>query len=168
MNVIIMGSCNVFRKNGVWFYENREKPTCPLCGARLFSHGTCKRRVTTEDGLEIHHLRVLKCRNCKRTHRELPDTIIPYKHYGRETISTIVTGKAKCGYEESTRYRLMQWVSALILLMASFLEKQKRQLCEVASEKIRNGNVTEPDEVSRWLKLCVGKLVWQGNPALFL
>lgn len=166
--MIIMGSCNAFRKNGVWFYENCEKPTCPLCGSRLFSHGTCKRRVTTEDGLEIHRLRVLKCRNCKRTHRELPDTIIPYKHYGRETISTIVAGKAKCGYEESTRYRLMQWFRALLFLVVSSLEGQKRERCNVMHKKIRNGNAIKPDEVSSWLKLCVEKLICKGNLALVL
>ena len=164
----IMRNCDRFYGNGVWSYENRDKPTCPLCGLRLFSHGTCKRRVTTEDGLEIHRLRVLKCRNCKRTHRELPDTIIPYKHYGRETISTIVAGKAKCGYEDSTRYRLMQWFRALLFLVVSSLEGQKRELCNVMRMRTQNRKGIEPEKVSRWLKLCVRKLVWQGNLAPFL
>lgn len=164
----IMRSCNRFYGNGIWSYVNRDKPTCPLCGSRLFSHGTCRRKSIEEDCLEIHQLRVLKCRNCKRTHRELPDTLVPYKHYGRKLISAVVAGKAKYSYDESTRYRYIQWVSALILLMVSFLEKPKRELCKVVSDKIRNGNATEPDEVSQWLKLCVSKLVWQENPALLL
>lgn len=165
---IIMGNYNWFYGNGVWSYENRDKPICPLCGSRLFSHGTCRRKSIEEDCLEIHHLRVLKCRNCKKTHRELPDTLVPYKHYGRKLISAIVAGKAKCGYEESTRYRLMQWFRALLFLVVSSLEGQKRELCNVMCKRIQNSKGIEPEEVSRWLKLCVSKLVWQGNPALFL
>lgn len=163
-----MGNYNSSYGNGVWFYENRDKPTCPLCGSRLFSHGTCRRRTITEDYLEIHHLRVLKCRKCKRTHRELPDTIIPYKHYGRELISSIIAGKAKYGYDASTRYSLMQWFSVLLLLAVSFLGEQKRELSNSMRARIRNDNEIEAEEVSQWLKLCISKLVWQGNPALFL
>ena len=32
-------------------------------------------------------IRRLKCSNCGRLHRELPDCLVPYKHYASEVIS---------------------------------------------------------------------------------
>lgn len=165
---VITGNCTAYCFNGEWYYKNQEISICPLCGSRLYSHGTCRRKVTMEGYTETHHLRVLKCRKCNRTHRELPDTIIPYKHYGRKLIGAIVAGEAKCGYEESTRYRLTQWFCALLFLVASSLEGQKRELCNVMRMRTQNRKGIEPEKVSRWLKLCVRKLVWQGNLAPFL
>lgn len=165
---VITGKRIPYKRNGIWYYKGREILTCPVCGSRLYSHGTCRRKVTMEGYTETHHLRVLKCRKCNRTHRELPDTIIPYKHYGRKLIGAIVAGEAKRGYEESTRYRLMQWFRALLFLVVSSLEGQKRELCYVMYKKIRKGNAIKSDEISEWLKLCVEKLNWNGNLALVL
>lgn len=55
---------------------------CPICGAKLKVHGTCKRQLETADGEKlIYRLRVMECTGCGKTHRELPEGIIAgYKH----------------------------------------------------------------------------------------
>ena len=39
-------------------------------------------------------IRRLKCSNCGRLHRELPDCLVPYKHYASEVISGVLDGSS--------------------------------------------------------------------------
>ena len=62
-----------------------ENIPCPDCEGDLKPYDTCKRHVTHLDDEEVGHrvlyvLRRLQCENCKKTHRELPNFIVPYKH----------------------------------------------------------------------------------------
>jgi len=44
---------------------------------------------------------VLKCNSCERTHRELPDIIIPYKRYRSEADEEILTeNETETGLDE--------------------------------------------------------------------
>ena len=77
---------------------------CPGCGADLKQIGNVKRIVRTKGG-EIHwiKLRLLVCSKCRKTHRELPDYLIPYKHYESKIIKGVLDGTITfydLGYED--------------------------------------------------------------------
>ena len=53
----------------------------------------CVRIMRLEGGMKQRFLiRRLKCSNCGRLHRELPDCLVPYKHYASEVISGVLDG----------------------------------------------------------------------------
>lgn len=73
---------------------SKESSLCPICGGALKVHGTCTRKVRYGDCIHKYHLRVLKCQCCGKTHRELPDSLIPYKRYGVEAFCEIAESSA--------------------------------------------------------------------------
>ncbi len=76
-------------KAGTFIISGTETIPCPNCKGKLFFRGTCKRKLkTSEKDIELR-LRVLECRQCGRTHRELPNGIIPYKRYSAKMIYDI-------------------------------------------------------------------------------
>jgi len=54
-------------------------------------HSTVKRHYRTEDG-EKHWIRIrrLRCKECGKIHRQLPDAILPYKHYLAQVIENVL------------------------------------------------------------------------------
>lgn len=63
---------------------------CPDCGNRLYAHGNCKRLLRwweeNEEGelalvVITLYLKVVECRCCHKTHRLIPEEVIPYKQY---------------------------------------------------------------------------------------
>ena len=72
-----------YKKNGYIYTYGEEISCCPDCGRKMYVHGTCRRKVRAfedPDGTTLI-LRVLICRSCRKTHRELPDFISAYKRY---------------------------------------------------------------------------------------
>lgn len=67
---------------------------CPICGGELNVRGTCIRKVRKEGTTQSLRLRVMKCRNCQKTHREIPDDIIPYKRTGLTNFCEIAEAEA--------------------------------------------------------------------------
>ena len=71
--------------------ESHEAPTCPCCGEPLFYRNRRKRIMKTYGGVESHiWVRRLKCKKCNKLHTELPDCLVPYKHYATEVIENVV------------------------------------------------------------------------------
>ena len=72
---------------------SREDPVCPHCGnplamrdhrSRIWKwYGGEKRRIT---------VRRMFCSACDKLHIELPDVLVPHKHYGSEVIENVVDG----------------------------------------------------------------------------
>ena len=60
---------------------------CPACGGRLKPYDKAQRIVRTK-GRETTYLTIrrLRCDQCKKVHRELPEDIFPYKQYESEVI----------------------------------------------------------------------------------
>lgn len=46
----------------------------------------------------------LKCSSCGRLHRELPDCLVPYKHYASEVISSVLDGMVTPEDDDSADY----------------------------------------------------------------
>ena len=77
----------------IFFVISEEDTVCPECGSPLCRRDK-KRRVHKEAGGRKRWFVInrLKCTNekCGRLHNELPDCMVPYKHYGTEIIEDVV------------------------------------------------------------------------------
>lgn len=99
-------------------------PPCPICGGELCyrdSRPRIRRREGGEkESLIIHRLR---CEDCHRYHNELPDCLVPHKHYDAETISGVLDGVVKPSDTDSEDYPCLQtmlrWLAWLNLNLAN-------------------------------------------------
>ena len=76
-------------------------------------HGTCTRKLRRRDDIDVYRLRVMECKTCGKTHRELPERIVPYQRMDTELLSSIseVTKEDELGdVEVSTWKRVQEWV----------------------------------------------------------
>ena len=76
------------RKEGIFIITGLEDVLSPCCGKKLTVHGTCKRQLKTTGGEAKLQLRVMDC-ECGKSHREMPDGIVPYRRYSAEMICMI-------------------------------------------------------------------------------
>lgn len=66
---------------------------CPSCGGDL-RYRDCRKRILRREGGEKNWLQIrrFRCSKCQKYHNELPDCILPYKHYAAEVISGVLDG----------------------------------------------------------------------------
>lgn len=90
--IIIMDYSLECKANSSSLYvKSKEIVPCPCCDGRLNVCGSRKRGLLQADGsCTTLIIRVLQCVDCKRTHRELPDIVIPYKRYESDVFETIL------------------------------------------------------------------------------
>ena len=70
-----------------------DTPVCPVCGGTLKYRDSRPRIRKKEGGLkEYLMIRRLRCTECLRHHNELPDCLVPHKHYEAEVISGVLDG----------------------------------------------------------------------------
>lgn len=100
--MVYVRDCIIKVKNGIARVRSESTVYCPDCGRKLFFHGTCKRKVRAQEKTRCYVLRVLFCKNCKKTHRELPDFIVGYKRYSRDELCEIVMNEESYSCEDST------------------------------------------------------------------
>lgn len=93
--MVYVRDCIIKVKNGIARVHSESAVYCPDCGRKLFFHGTCKRKVRAQEKTRCYVLRVLFCKNCKKTHRELPDFIVGYKRYSRDELCEIVMNEER-------------------------------------------------------------------------
>lgn len=67
---------------------------CPKCRNPLSYYDTV-RRIVRREGRKTRRLyiRRLRCLDCGRIHRELPDVIFPYKQYEAGIIQGVIQGR---------------------------------------------------------------------------
>lgn len=122
--MIIVTYFTQYIKDGVVVITGTEVIPCPICGGRLFVHGTCIRRVKAADGeIMVFRLRVMECADCHHTHREIPSSIItPYKRFGTEAISQMAEDPEECCVEPLVMFRILVWLS-LFFIYAQGIEE---------------------------------------------
>lgn len=79
---------------GEYFLESEENHiTCPCCNGELHMRDH-RYRIWKREGGEKRFIRIrrLQCTQCKRIHCELPDFLVPYKHYETEVIEGVLDG----------------------------------------------------------------------------
>ena len=75
---------------------------CPYCGGNLFVHGTCKRYLKATGRKATLRLRVMECERCRKTHREMPKGLVPYRRYSAEMLCAIYSGQLTESKEDSS------------------------------------------------------------------
>ena len=76
--MIIVSNCVDVLRDSVTIMYTKDKTYCPACGGGLTPHGWCERKLVVSEETKVFSLRVSYCQKCCRSHRELPDSIIPY------------------------------------------------------------------------------------------
>ena len=99
-------------KGDLTIITGSDESVCPICGGMMTVRGTCIRKVRSEGGVRKLRLRVMKCRVCQKTHREIPKDIIPYKRTSLTEYCEIVeSGANDYPCETSTWQRMKMWLS---------------------------------------------------------
>lgn len=82
----------------------QDESKCPDCGGQLKYYDSVSRIVRTKRRHTTWvKVRRLRCNKCRRLHRELPESICPYKQYEAEIIRGVLEGLITCetiGYED--------------------------------------------------------------------
>lgn len=81
-------------KQTVFFIKSSENvPGCPCCGGQL-RYWDSRLRIRKHEGgdRDFLSIRRFKCTACGSYHNELPDVLLPYKHYEAEVISGVIDG----------------------------------------------------------------------------
>lgn len=91
---------------------------CPNCGGELKHYDSVKRVVKERRGVKKQvKLRRLRCSECGKLHRELPETLLPYKHYESEVIKGVRDGHITpetLGFEDyPCAMTMMRWIAQL-------------------------------------------------------
>lgn len=113
----------------IFFIKSRDVSYCPYCGGDLCYRDSCL-RIWLKEGHERRTvaIRRLKCSKCGGLHQELPDFLVPYKHYETEVISGVLDGvvgpdDAENGLPcESTIQSWHDWLAVNELRMDGYLK----------------------------------------------
>ncbi len=105
--MIILAKYRIIARDNVFHVVSQEPSICPSCGGPMKVRDSKRRQIIMEDGsIRVFLLRRMKCEHCSSIHLELPDLIVPHKHYSREVIEMALAGsKTHCPAENSTIYR---------------------------------------------------------------
>jgi hypothetical protein len=100
--------------NNEWF--------CPICGGVLKYYDSVQRIVRTKGGRTKRiKIRRLRCSDCGVLHRELPDSVFPYKQYEAEIIRGVLQGyitSDTLGYEDyPCEMTMIRWTEQKAQLM---------------------------------------------------
>jgi len=73
--------------------KEKELKVCSICGSPLKLFDRVTRIVRSEYGVVEHiKIRRFRCIECRKTHREVPDNLMPYKHYKKGIIEGFLNG----------------------------------------------------------------------------
>lgn len=148
-----------------FFCESFENPTCPCCSGDLVYRDQRRRIMRTYGGERSYiRLRRLRCPACRRIHLELPDCLVPRKHYALEVIENVIDGVSTPEDEstedypcESTMHRWQFWMSFNISQIDGWLKSVGQRVLELGNELLA---ATESlvgklrDKGAGWLAVC--------------
>ena len=91
-------------KANAYAVRSKDDPVCPMCFLLMSGYDRRKRKMIDSSGSEITLIiRRLKCPGCGRIHAELPDCLIPQKHYSADTIADALDSTpSTCPADDST------------------------------------------------------------------
>lgn len=108
--MIIISSYTILKNQGFYFAVPYDKSPCPFCQGCLKVRGSRRRQVIMEDGnTYVFKLRRLQCQACSKIHLEIPDLMLPYKHYSRKVVlQASMKLSNDCPADDATIYRWRQ------------------------------------------------------------
>ena len=119
-----------------------DTPVCPVCGGTLKYRDTRLRIRKKEGGVkEYLMIRRLRCTECHRHHNELPDCLVPHKHYEAEVISGVldrIVTSEDADSEDSpsllTMLRWLQWFRMNLANIEGFLRNAGYRILGLGEE----------------------------------
>jgi hypothetical protein len=102
--------------NVAFFVRSEEEHHCPVCEEELQGIGSRRRKGRKATGEQVTYgIRRLRCVGCRRIHHELPDLLVPYKHYEAAVLESVATPGAMLDVaaDESTLYRWRLWFAQM-------------------------------------------------------
>jgi hypothetical protein len=154
------------RKNGIIVITAQEHVPCPRCEGPMYTRGTCRRKAINSAGkTDYYQLRVLKCRDCGRTHRELPAPLVPYKRYNGEAIVHIATHPESAPCNARTISLVLQWLKWFISYAKHIQESQSRILSIFLPQSVGKRLL---DKLSAFVRLVANSGNWLHNRTDFV
>jgi hypothetical protein len=105
----------------------------------------------------------MRCAFCNKIHHELPNTLVPYKRYDRESIESMITeSKPAVASDESTLKRVRTWfLSWLVYAVAalSAIERRKNFPAGELSNPLHSSLLKCGQVMNGWLANAVRALV---------
>ena len=101
----------MFNSYQAFLVRSRENVSCPICGGTLRYRDRCDRFFYDSRGDRKRlKIRRLHCTECHSLHRELPNIIMPFKHYSCSVIEAAIDSSVGvfCAEDNSIR-RWQQW-----------------------------------------------------------
>ena len=153
------------RKGEVIIIIAQEIIPCPQCEGELFTRGTCHRHAINSAGITEHYqLRVLQCRECRRTHRELPAPLVPYKRYDGEAIAHIASHPESAPCNSHTMELILQWLGWFISY-ANHIRESQSLILSIPLPKT-SGKIQLP-EFMALVRIVVNSGNWSHNRTKF-
>ena len=90
----------------MFFVKSSENvPGCPCCGGQL-RYRDSRLRIRKHEGgdRDFLSIRRFRCTACESYHNELPDVLLPYKHYEAEVIRGVIDGIVTPNDQDSEDY----------------------------------------------------------------
>ena len=116
-------------------------PPCPRCGGELSYRDSRMRIRKREGGIKEHLLiRRLRCSCCHSYHNELPDCLVPHKHYDAETISGVLDGIITPDDEDAEDYPCMATMCRWICWFCGNIANMEGSLRRAGHAALRLGN----------------------------
>lgn len=156
--MVIVSRFTRYCKGSICYIMGTEDIPCPVCGGRLFVHGTCKRKVKDEtEQVQELRLRVLECKECGHTHRELPEELVPYKRYSAEALCRIKEQPDICTAEPTVRQRILLWLSWFLCYARNIAHAQS--LCGLVSSEPSGAHLYR--QLLYFVRLVVNTGFWE-------
>jgi len=157
-------------KEGQYFsIITAEAVRCPYDGGELVYRDSVFRNVKNLSSENARFLlRRLRCLICNKTNRELPDIILPYKHYRADVIQAVLDGSeeaADCHADNST---IRRWKDAFAdagpdiaqRLASVYAVSSDENIPLKAADAILDGL---KGSGPRWLPFVIGLLINNGH-----
>ena len=146
---------------------------CPICQATLRYRDSRPRIRRKEGGLKDQLIiRRFYCKNCHSYHNELPDCLVPYKHYETEVISGVLDGVVQPEDLDSEDYpscatmlRWLQWFCENLERINGYLRTIREFLLGYNEERISLGSLLDSfrNQYQNWLEIILRQIYNSGG-----
>ena len=168
-NMISIAHYTQFVKDDIIEINSSEEAFCPICKGKLKPHGRCIRKLITSDGITNKlSLKVWYCHNCNKSHRELPDCIIPYKRHCTETYAKVNDTDIEeldCDVDEKTIRRIKIWVKMFLEFAAAIVQSLQTE----HTNMVTNYNINSTfSSLKYFVRIVVNTNEWKFSVPPFL
>lgn len=129
MYIISNYSISFNETQNIYYVIVDSNPCCLDCGSSMIHYDSRKRIRRYENGsFDYIRVRRLYCSSCKKYHTELPDELIPYKHYRADIIEGVLEDIIHDSDPDSDKYPSTSTMDKWILWFKAFIKAAVRFL----------------------------------------